>query len=121
MRRGLNLPKTLVQPNRQWIRQADGPTAAGAGDADGAEEETDEAAAALRREQQKQDELAKLDPAARAARLLQEKQRKLEEEKIAARLNESEENAGRDPALFSKRTAFDIRFDQIDEKVSRIC
>lgn len=27
-----------------------------------------------------------------------------------------EENAGRDPCLFSKRTAFDIRFDQIDDK-----
>ena len=45
-----------------------------------------------------------------------EKQRKLEEAKESARRLESEENAGRDPCLFSKRTAFDIRFDQIDDK-----
>ena len=45
-----------------------------------------------------------------------EKQRKLEEAKILARKLESEENAGRDPCLFSKRTSFDIRFDQIDDK-----
>ena len=45
-----------------------------------------------------------------------EKQRKLEEAKENARRLESEENAGRDPCLFSKRTAFDIRFDQIDDK-----
>ena len=63
-----------------------------------------------------EEDLAKLDPAQRAARLLQEKQRKLEEAKVNARRVESEENAGRDPCLFSKRTAFDIRMDQIEDK-----
>ena len=28
----------------------------------------------------------------------------------------AEENAGRDPCLFSKRTAFDIRVDQMEDK-----
>lgn len=104
MRRGLHQP-LLVQPNvRQWVRSeaAEGtvPT-----------EETEE-----ERQKKEEEELAKLDPAERAARLLAEKQRKLEEAKEYARRIESEENAGRDPCLFSKRTAFDIRFDQIDDK-----
>lgn len=102
MRRGLHHP--LVQPKRQWTR---------------AVEETDETGNTLTPEQKRQleeEELAKLDPAERAARLLQEKQRKLEEAKELARRRESEENAGRDAMLFSKRTAFDIRFDQIEDK-----
>ncbi len=102
MRRGLHHP--LVQPKRQWTR---------------AVEETDETGNTLTPEQKRQleeEELAKLDPAERAARLLQEKQRKLEEAKELARRRESEENAGRDALLFSKRTAFDIRFDQIEDK-----
>jgi hypothetical protein len=102
MRRGLHQP-LLVQPNpRQWVRA-----------------ETNEGETADTEEQQRQKEeaeLAKLDPAERAARLLAEKQRKLEEAKESARRLESEENAGRDPCLFSKRTAFDIRFDQIDDQ-----
>jgi hypothetical protein len=97
MRRGLVQP-SLMQPNRQWQREL--------------ETETDTAAEDAKREE----ELAKLDPAQRAARLLAEKQRKLEEAKETARRAESEENAGRDPCLFSKRTAFDIRMDQIEEK-----
>jgi hypothetical protein len=97
MRRGLVHP-SLVQPNRQWQREL--------------ETQTDTAADDAKREE----ELAKLDPAQRAARLLAEKQRKLEEAKETARRVESEENAGRDPCLFSKRTAFDIRMDQIEEK-----
>lgn len=99
MRRGLAAP-TLVQPNRQWQRATEA-----------APEETEE-----EQKRKEEEELANLDPAARAARLLQEKQRKLEEAKELARRVESEENAGRDPALFSKRTAFDIRFDQIEDK-----
>ncbi|KAG7337512.1 hypothetical protein IV203_018958 [Nitzschia inconspicua] len=88
---------------------------------DGDESIPNESAAAIaaeqeRRRKREEEELAKLDPAQRAARLLAEKQRKLEEAKIAARRLESEENAGRDPCLFSKRTSFDIRFDQIDDK-----
>jgi hypothetical protein len=102
MRRGIHHP-LLVQPNRQWVRQD--------ADAEAGNEEED----ALKRKQE-EEELAKLDPAQRAARLLVEKQRKLEEAKETARRMESEENAGRDPCLFSKRTAFDIRFDQIDDK-----
>lgn len=102
MRRGLHHASMLVQPNRQWARS-------------GGLVEVDELTAEQRR-QQEEEELAKLDPAERAARLLQEKQRKLEEAKELARLRESEENAGRDSMLFSKRTAFDIRFDQIEDK-----
>lgn len=104
MRRGLHQPH-LVQPNlRQWVRSE-----AAEGEA-GAEENEEE------QRKREEEELAKLDPAERAARLLAEKQRKLEEAKESARRMESEENAGRDPCLFSKRTAFDIRFDQIDDK-----
>lgn len=66
------------------------------------------------KEEMKQEQI--MDPAARAAQLLIEKQRKLEEAKEQKRMLESSENAGRDPCLFSKRTAFDIRFDQIEEK-----
>jgi len=57
-----------------------------------------------------------MDPAQRAAYLVVEKQRKEEEAQILKRKLESSENAGRDPCLFSKRTAFDIRMDQIEEK-----
>ena len=42
--------------------------------------------------------------------------KKLEQLKTNARRLESGENAGRDPCLFSKRTAFDIRMDQIEDK-----
>ena len=101
MRRGIH-HSMLVQPKRQWVRQDP--------DADGEEAKED---AEQKRLKEQEEELAKLDPAQRAARLLAEKQRKLEEAKEAARRLESEENAGRDPCLFSKRTAFDIRFDQV--------
>ena len=113
MRRGIHHPM-LVQPNRQWVKE----NVVAKPQLDGAEGGTDvdEAAAEQKRLQEQEEELAKLDPAQRAARLLAEKQRKLEEAKVAARRVESEENAGRDPCLFSKRTAFDIRFDQIDDK-----
>ena len=106
MRRGLHHP-LLVQPNRQWVKkneQTEGET------------EEDKEESEQKRLKEQEEELAKLDPAQRAARLLIEKQRKLEEAKENARRLESEENAGRDPCLFSKRTAFDIRFDQIDDK-----
>lgn len=94
MRRGLHHP--LVQPSkRQWTRPAD---------------------AEQQHAEDKEEELAKLDPAERAARLLREEQQKAELEKQLARTRESEENAGRDSMLFSKRTAFDIRFDQIEDK-----
>ena len=92
MRRGLHQPG-LMQPNRQWQRETVG--------------ETPEAIDG--EEKAREEELAKLDPVERAKRLLAEKQRKLEEAKETARRHESEENAGRDPCLFSKRTAFDIR------------
>ena len=124
MRRGLHHPSSLlVQPNREWVRgsnQANNSTNNNSNNEGGDLLEDDHAAAAAAAEEQRrlqeEEELAKLDPAQRAARLLQEKQRKLEEAKELARRVESEENAGRDPSLFSKRTAFDIRFDQIDDK-----
>lgn len=100
MRRGFHQP-LLVQPTRQWVRSEK--TEAETTDA------TDE-------QQGEKDDVANMDPTERAAQLLAEKQRKLEEAKDSARRLESEENAGRDPCLFSKRTAFDIRFDQIDDK-----
>ncbi|KAI2513746.1 Fip1 motif [Fragilaria crotonensis] len=101
MRRGLNHP-LLLQPNRQWSARVD----------QGEKVEDSEEV----NEEQDVDDLSKLDPAQRAKRLLLEKQRKLEEAKLTARRMESEENAGRDPCLFSKRTAFDIRMDQIEDK-----
>jgi len=102
MRRGLHHP-LLVQPTRNWKREESNADKDGNDGADGDEPPAE-------------DDLSKLDPAQRAARLLQEKQRKLEEAKETARRLESEENAGRDPCLFSKRTAFDIRMDQIEDK-----
>lgn len=133
MRRGIH-HSMLVQPKRQWVRQD--PDADGDGD-EGKED------AEQKRLKEQEEELAKLDPAQRAARLLAEKQRKLEEAKEAARRLESEENAGSkffalapaiiletsnivvgalvfasgDPCLFSKRTAFDIRFDQVSFEI----
>eukprot|EP00573_Skeletonema_grethae_P002656 CAMPEP_0201691228 /NCGR_PEP_ID=MMETSP0578-20130828/4442_1 /ASSEMBLY_ACC=CAM_ASM_000663 /TAXON_ID=267565 /ORGANISM="Skeletonema grethea, Strain CCMP 1804" /LENGTH=358 /DNA_ID=CAMNT_0048176389 /DNA_START=34 /DNA_END=1107 /DNA_ORIENTATION=+ len=50
------------------------------------------------------------------AQLLLLQQQKIEAAKQSARILESSENAGRDPCLFSKRTAFDIRMDQIEDK-----
>jgi hypothetical protein len=102
MRRGL-VPY-LSQPNRQWVR------------AETTDTETNPELSEQDRLLQEQEELAKLDPAQRAARLLQEKQRKMELAKETARRVEAEENAGRDATLFSKRTAFDIRLDQMDDK-----
>jgi hypothetical protein len=112
MRRGIHHPM-LVQPNRQWVKED---VAAKTKESAEDEVDVDEEAAEQKRLKEQEEELAKLDPAQRAARLLIEKQRKLEEAKVNARRMESEENAGRDPCLFSKRTAFDIRFDQIDDK-----
>lgn len=102
MRRGLHHP-LLVQPTRQWKREEVAISSEAVEDSAAVPQEED-------------DTLALLDPAQRAARLLQEKQRKLQEAKETARRMESEENAGRDPCLFSKRTAFDIRMDQIEDK-----
>jgi len=124
MRRGIHRPSSmlLVQPNRQWARQSSKDKSTDGENKDGSNVEPpnddaeDPAAAEERWKREKEEELAKLDPAERAARLLVEKQRKLEEAKILARKLESEQNAGRDPCLFSKRTSFDIRFDQIDDK-----
>jgi hypothetical protein len=117
MRRGLANPLALQQPNRQWTRQSAGDQEGketgneASGDALVSEELTEE-----EKRQREEEELAKLDPAQRAARLLQEKQRKQEEAAKEARIKENETNVSRDPTLFSKRTAFDIRFDQIEDK-----
>ena len=80
-----------------------------------AEQAAKEAAAEAERKRE-EEELAALDPAERAARLMAQKAAKLEEAKAKERRLISEENAGRDPCLFSKRTAFDIRMDQIEDK-----
>jgi hypothetical protein len=112
MRRGIHHPSMLVQQNRQWVR----PDKSAADSDDPTIPTNDAVAAEILEEQRIADELANLDPAQRAARLLQEKQRKLEEAKELARRLESEENAGRDPSHYSKRTAFDIRFDQLEDK-----
>uniref|UniRef100_A0A7S2VBV6 Pre-mRNA polyadenylation factor Fip1 domain-containing protein n=1 Tax=Entomoneis paludosa TaxID=265537 RepID=A0A7S2VBV6_9STRA len=102
MRKGLATPAhAMIQPNRQWVRP-DANTGAA----------VDESVA----EKQREEELAQLDPVQRAARLQAEKARLEQEEKQQERLQESQENAGRDPTLFSKRTAFDIRFDQMEDK-----
>lgn len=108
----------LIQPNRQWIRggNAGGGEGGSSTDPEGATVDASLQDDSNNHHNSNAMDLTNLDPAQRAARLLQEKQRKLELEKILARQRESEENAGRDPTLFSKRTAFDIRFDQIEDK-----
>lgn len=113
MRRGLHHLSALQQPNRQWVRQT--ATESSVQESNQPENVPIELTEEEKRRQE-EEELAKLDPAQRAARLLIEKQRKIEEAKEEARQKENEENAVRDPTLFSKRTAFDIRFDQIDDK-----
>ena len=124
MRRGLHHPSMLLQQaKREWVRggttateTTEGATADGNAETNAGEGGDTEEARMEQRRLEEEALLAKLDPAQRAARLLQEKQRKLEEAKEEERRLESEENAGRDPSVFSKRTAFDIRFDQIEEK-----
>lgn len=111
----------LLRPNRQWVRGggADGTTGAATGGEQvpgDAESGAAPAGGGGVTGTSLAETLANMDPAQRAARLLQEKQRKQELEKILARQREAEENAGKDPNLFSKRTAFDIRFDQIEDK-----
>ncbi|KAL9190480.1 hypothetical protein ACHAXT_007691 [Thalassiosira profunda] len=108
MRRG-GLSSLLGQPqaNRTWVRgdNKDGHTE---GDGTKTEDQTGENADGVKAEEDEEN----LDPAQRLA--LQ--QRKIEEAKREARIVESSENAGRDPCLFSKRTAFDIRLDQVEER-----
>lgn len=127
MRRGMTMLHPSMMANRQWSRSdvlAAGSASAvnlhdellgsigdGLRKGDGDDEEDEEA-----QKQRREEELAKMDPAQRAAHLLAEKQRKLEEAKINARRLTSEENAGRDPTLFSKRTSFDINFNNMDDK-----
>jgi Fip1 motif len=126
MRRGLYQSAVLPQANRQWIRQEAGAadksalaidgSAVGDGHQNKVEGTLDQIDAEAAAAAEEAALLAKLDPAQRAARLLAEKQRREAAAIIEARRIENEENASRDPTLFSKRTAFDIRFDQIDDK-----
>lgn len=95
----------LVQPHRQWKRNDKQEGNDGQENDNDAEEEDAEAALE-----------SITDPVLREQRLQQLQREKEEREKQLARQQESEENAGRDPTLFSKRTAFDIRFDQIEDK-----
>ena len=106
MRRGLTAPAAMIQPNRQWVRPGEN-NPDGTNTSMGVGQEGDTMT---------QEELERLDPVQRAARLQAEKQRLEQQEKEEERLKESQENAGRDPTLFSKRTAFDIRFDQMEDK-----
>ena len=57
-----------------------------------------------------------MDPVTWAARDLAAKERQIELAKEHTRWLESAENAGQDPCLFCKRTAFDIRMDQIEDR-----
>jgi len=100
MRRGMVTPAAMIQPNRQWVRPGE--------DKDATDKEAEE--------KQREEELAALDPVQRAARLQAEKARLEQQEKEEERAKESQENAGRDPTMFSRRTAFDIRFDQMEDK-----
>lgn len=104
MRRGLHSLQQHQQPDRVWTRKNQ------------QESETPQDLAEDEKRKQEEEELAKLDPAERAARLLQEKQKREAEAKLEARRIENEDNVSKDPLLFSKRTAFDIRFEQIEDK-----
>mmetsp|Transcript_31993 Transcript_31993/g.67251 ORF Transcript_31993/g.67251 Transcript_31993/m.67251 type:complete len:670 (-) Transcript_31993:449-2458(-) len=110
MRRGgiSSLLGAPSQINRTWVRP---------GDRDGDSKDDENKGENSKdkectKEEEANEEEANLDPGQRLA--LQ--QRKIEAAKINVRVLESSENAGRDPCLFSKRTAFDIRMDQIEEK-----
>jgi len=107
MRRGMG-HSAMYQP-KTWVRPSE--TLAEKGGRDGEAE-----GEGMKESDEEEDNLEKMDPAQRAAYLLVEKQNKLEEALEFKRKSESAENAGRDPCLFSKRTAFDIRMDQIEEK-----
>jgi hypothetical protein len=109
MRRGLG---TQMFQAKEWVRTGTDATDKGEENAKG--EEGNEAGDDGEGVEEELDE--NMDPAERAALLLVAKQRKLEEAKVLKRQIESAENAGRDPCLFSKRTAFDIRMDQIEDK-----
>mmetsp|Transcript_21919 Transcript_21919/g.47498 ORF Transcript_21919/g.47498 Transcript_21919/m.47498 type:complete len:707 (-) Transcript_21919:96-2216(-) len=113
MRRG-GLSSLLGQPlNRTWVRSATAAsgeaTTAEGGDAN---HQTTTQGSGEGANNIKTEEEEITDPAI----LFAIQQRKIEEAKQAARILESSENAGRDPCLFSKRTAFDIRMDQIEDK-----
>eukprot|EP00816_Leptocylindrus_hargravesii_P000690 CAMPEP_0196826056 /NCGR_PEP_ID=MMETSP1362-20130617/93415_1 /TAXON_ID=163516 /ORGANISM="Leptocylindrus danicus, Strain CCMP1856" /LENGTH=677 /DNA_ID=CAMNT_0042206587 /DNA_START=715 /DNA_END=2748 /DNA_ORIENTATION=- len=110
---GLTLQNGVATGNKQWVRGSATSSTKDDNLVDNAtqlplrnQEEEEEA------ERSKEEE----DPSIRAARELAEKRRQLEDAKAEARRVESAENAGRDPCLFSKRTAFDIRMDQIEDK-----
>ncbi|KAL3789697.1 hypothetical protein ACHAWO_001045 [Cyclotella atomus] len=108
MRRG-GISSLLGQPvNRTWVRNTEGETDAEGG---GGETTTNQSNQDPSIKREEEEEII-TDPAI----LLQIQQRKIEQAKQNARILESSENAGRDPCLFSKRTAFDIRMDQIEDK-----
>jgi len=135
MRRGL--ATQLFQP-KTWVRQSsttnsatndeskDGITTndvVGEGQTDNVN--MDDPTNDIKQEQEQQQQLSEqekilqntnLTPSQKAAQLLAAKQQKEEELKQMKRTIESAENAGRDPDFFSKRTAFDIQMDQIEEK-----
>lgn len=102
MRRGLH---SQILQSKTWVRKEDK-------EKENKNGETEEMIIS----DEEKDEDVNMDPAQRATFLLEEKQKKLEEAKELKRRLESAENAGRDPCLFSKRTAFDIRMDQIEDK-----
>jgi hypothetical protein len=108
MRRGLG-HSAIYQP-KTWVRptETEKKTDENGQDGDGDED--------MKESEDEAEDLERMDPVQRAAYLLVEKQKKLEEATELQRKMESAENAGRDPCLFSKRTAFDIRMDQIEEK-----
>mmetsp|Transcript_19959 Transcript_19959/g.32787 ORF Transcript_19959/g.32787 Transcript_19959/m.32787 type:complete len:379 (+) Transcript_19959:133-1269(+) len=103
MRRGGISSLLNTQVNRTWVR-----------DEKTATDENNETSNNNTQQQSEQSQETEIitDP----AQLLLLQQQKIEAAKQSARILESSENAGRDPCLFSKRTAFDIRMDQIEDK-----
>jgi len=97
--------------HRQWVR-GDAATLKNERGGDSSNAQGMQQSDQMNNEQQQNEEETITDPAL----LLAIQQRKIEQAKIQARITESSENAGRDPCLFSKRTAFDIRMDQIEDK-----
>jgi hypothetical protein len=115
MRRGGISSLLNTQVNRTWVRGGAGENGTNKDDATNNNNNNNNAendSTGNKDKEEKEEEEEITDP----AQLLLIQQQKLEAAKQSARILESSENAGRDPCLFSKRTAFDIRMDQIEDK-----
>ncbi|GMI53692.1 hypothetical protein ScalyP_jg9363 [Parmales sp. scaly parma] len=83
---------------------------------DGAVDLTDGAAVGDWTAEPEMEEVEEVDAATKAARAATRLEMLKEKKRLGDCLRESEENAGRDPCMFSKRTAFDIGIHLIEEK-----